>query len=240
VSTATAATIAAAGTNGTNGTQLPVAARVTASSVTAPAATPATRPVTMTNRACQPNTAATCRRVAPTRPSRRTTRRRSTVATASVVTRDTAASAATTPRIRLLPNAFCAVACSAWALATPRLVTRHPGWPAVSPARAPGAPPLTRICANPGGAPVCPAVTAAGISTSPDASARAYTALTVARYGVPSGRYTVIREPTCTPIAPGAASSELTAICPGRSAVSRPEVTPRSRTRPGSPATASP
>lgn len=42
-----------------NGTQVAVAARVTASSVTAPTATPATRPVTVTNSACQPNAAAT-------------------------------------------------------------------------------------------------------------------------------------------------------------------------------------
>jgi hypothetical protein len=88
---------------------------------------------------------------------------------------------------------------------------------------------------------VCPAAAAAGSSTSPDASERAYTALTTARYGVPSGRYTVIRDPTCTPIAPGAASIELTAICPGRSSERPPEVTPRSRTRSsGPPATASP
>ena len=102
-------------------------------------------------------------------------------------------------------------------------------------------PPLTRIWANAGLAPVCPATAAAGSSTSPDASERAYTALTVARYGVPSGRYAVTRDPTCTPIVPAPASIELTAICPGRSAERLPEVTPKSRTRlSGPPARASP
>src|SRR5439155_6757497 len=135
-----------------------------------------------------------------------------TVATASVFTRATAASAATSPRIRLLAKPFCAAACSEAALAAARLATCQPGWPAASPARPPAEPPLTRIWVNPAAVPVCPATAEAGISTSPDASDRAYTTLTVARYGVPSGRYTVTCDPTCTPIAPGAASSALTAI----------------------------
>ena len=56
---ATARTSPAAGASGMNGTQVPVAALVTATRVTAPAATPATTPVTVTNSACQPNAAAT-------------------------------------------------------------------------------------------------------------------------------------------------------------------------------------
>src|SRR6266566_4579527 len=181
---ATAMTSPAAGASGMNGTQLPVAALVTATNVTAPAATPATTPVTVTNSACQPKDAATWPRLAPTRPSSRSARRRSTVATASVFTRATAASAATSPRIRLLAKPSCAAACSDAALAAARLATCQPGCLAASPARPSAEPPLTRIWVNSGAAPVCPATAAAGISTSPDASDRAYTALTVARYGV--------------------------------------------------------
>src|SRR6185437_13120752 len=153
-----------------------------------PAPAPATRPVTVTNSACQPNAAATWPRLAPTRPSSRSARRRSTVATASVFTRATAASAATSPRIRLLAKPSCAAARSAAAFATLRLATCQPGWPAASAARPPAVPPLTRTCANPGAAPVCPSTAEAGISTSPDASDLVYSALTEARYGVPSGR----------------------------------------------------
>ena len=98
-----------------NGTQLPVAALVTATRVTAPAATPATSPVTVTNSACQPNTAAAWPRLAPDPAEQPQRRRRSTVATASVFTRATAASAATTPRIRSLAKPSCA-ACAAAAL----------------------------------------------------------------------------------------------------------------------------
>src|SRR5947207_9006818 len=225
----------AAGARPMNGAQLPVGALVTATRVTAPAAAPATTPVTVTNSACQPNAAATWPRLAPTRPSSCSARRRSPVATASLFTRATAASAATSPRLRLLAKPFCAAACAAAAFATPRLATCQPGCAAASPARPAAEPPLTRIWVNSGAAPVCPATAAAGISTSPDASDRAYTALTVARYGVPSGRYTVTRDPTWTPIAPGAASSALTAIWPGRSADRLPDVTPRSSTRPGGP-----
>src|ERR1700735_3837137 len=127
VSATTAATSPTPAAGGMNGVKLPVIALVTVSSVTAPAAAPATSPVPATNSACQPNIAAIWPRVAPTRPSSRSTRRRSTVVTTRVFTSATADSAPSTPRIRLLANEFCAAAWADCWLATERLVTRTPG-----------------------------------------------------------------------------------------------------------------
>src|ERR1700761_3767755 len=133
------------------GAQEPVTARVTVSMATAPAAAPVSRPVPMTNAACQPNTAMTWPRVAPARPSSRSARRRSKVITTRVLTRDTAVSVPITPRIRSLPKLFWLLAWAAWALATLRAARCQPGWPAVSAARLAGVPPLLSSWLDPGG-----------------------------------------------------------------------------------------
>src|SRR5262245_4661354 len=150
VSAATTATRPTAGASGMNGVQLPVTALVTVSSVTAPAAAPATSPVPATNTTCQVNTAATWPRVAPTRPSSRSMYRRSTVVTTRVFTSATADSTASTLRIRSLANEFCAAARADWALATERLVTRSPGMIGGEPGQFGGSAPANQDLGGPG------------------------------------------------------------------------------------------